>query len=540
MATDYLSALNVGSGLNTTEIIDALVNAERAPREKIITDGKEERNVSISALGQVKTELSGFNSSLGLVKSVSGLAPVQPATAARIDITDASKAVAFNHQLEVQSLATAQTLVFDGFTAPEQELGAGSLTISFGTWSGGSFTADANASDATITIADGADSLSDIRNAINEADIGVTASLITTSSGNVSLMLKSATGADKALRIVATETVSGSGLAGLDYSAHDNTVEVTAAADASLTLDGVTVTRSTNTIDDLFDGMEMTLLKTTSGAETIGADWDSTTALAAMNVLVEQINTLNSTLADLSKRSTDGTENGPLAGDPLVRGIRSRMRAITTEPIRGYGDDPVYLANFGLRTERDGSITLDENTFLKAFKDNPADFSAIVQNRITASNPGIKVSAFSDDWKSGTYALAVYGNGDTTLDGVEISGSNGTYRITAGDASGLSLTVPSGISNETIYMGRSIVNQLENYVDTLLARNNDIDTLISRYNDDIAEFDDKLASLDTRMTSLKDRYVRQFSAMESLVASLKNTEKSLDNMMESWKGMMNS
>ena len=539
MATDYLSALNVGSGLNTTEIIDALVNAERAPREKIITDGKEERNVSISALGQVKTELSGFNSSLGLVKSVSGLAPVQPATAARIEITDASKAGAFSHQLEVQSLATAQTLVFDGFTAPEQELGAGSLTISFGTWSGGSFTADANASNATITIADGADSLSDIRNAINAADIGVTASLITTSSGNVSLMVKSATGADKALRIVATETVSGSGLAGLDYSAHDNTVELTAATDASLTLDGVTVTRSINTIDDLFDGMEMTLLKTTSGAETIGADWDSTTALAAMNVLVEQINTLNSTLADLSKRSTDGTENGPLAGDPLVRGIRSRMRAITTEPIRGYGDDPVYLANFGLRTERDGSITLDENTFLKTFKDNPADFSAIVQNRITASNTGIKVSAFSDDWKSGTYALAVFGNGDTTLDGVEISGSNGTYRITAGDASGLSLTVPSGISNETIYMGRSIVNQLENYVDTLLARNNDIDTLISRYNDDIAEFDDKLASLDTRMTSLKDRYVRQFSAMESLVASLKNTEKSLDNMMESWKGMMN-
>jgi len=538
MATDYLSALNVGSGLNTTEIIDALVNAERAPREKIITDGKEERNVSISALGQVKTELSGFNSSLGIVKSVSGLVPVQPATAARLDITDASKAGAFSHQLEVQSLATAQTLVFDGFTAPEQELGAGSLTISFGTWSGGSFTADANASDATITIADGADSLSDIRNAINAADIGVTASLITTSSGNVSLMVKSATGADKALRVVATETLSGSGLAGLDYSAHDNTVELTAATDASLTIDGVTVTRSTNTIDDLFDGMEMTLLKTTSGAETIGADWDSTTALAAMNVLVEQINTLNSTLADLSKRSTDGTKNGPLAGDPLVRGIRNRMRAITTEPIRGYGDDPVYLANFGLRTERDGSITLDENTFLKTFKDNPADFSAIVQNRITASNPGIKVSAFSDDWKSGTYALAVFGNGDTTLDGVEISGSNGTYRITAGDANGLSLTLPSGISNETIYMGRSIVSQLENYVDTLLVRNNDIDTLISRYNDDIAEFDDKLASLDSRMTSLKDRYVRQFSAMESLVASLKNTETSLNNMMESWKGMM--
>jgi len=539
MATDYLSALNVGSGLNTKEIIDALVNAERAPREQIITDSKDERNVSISALGQVKTGLSGFNASLGVVKTVSGLAPVQPASAAVLEITDSSNARAFSHQLEVQSLATAQTLVFDGFTAADQALGAGSLVISFGSWNAGTFTADANASDATITIADGADSLSDVRDAINAANIGVTASLIATSGGNVSLMVKSATGAEKALRIVATETVTGSGLAGLDYSTFDNTVEVTAAADASLTLDGVAVTRATNQIDDLFDGMELTLLSTTSGAETLGAEWDSATALAAMNVLVNQINSFNATLTELSKRSLDGTDNGPLAGDPLIRGIKSRMRAITTQPIKGYGDDPVYLANFGLRTERDGSITLDENTFSKAFRENPADFSAIVQNRVTTSHPGISATVFADSWKGGTYALAADGNGAATLDGTPITATNGVYRVNTGDASGLSLTIPASVSNETIYMGRSIVSQLEQYVDTLLARNNDIDTLISRYNDDIADFDDKLASLDARMTSLKDRYTTQFAAMETLVASLKNTEKSLDNMMESWKGMMN-
>jgi len=540
MATDYLSALNVGSGLNTTEIIDALVNAERAPREKIITDGKEERSVSISALGQVKTELSGFNTSLGVIKSVSGLAPVQPQSAARLEITDASKAGAFSHQLEVQSLATAQTLVFDGFTSTSQALGAGSLTISFGTWSGGSFTADANASDATITIADGADSLGDIRNAINAADIGVTASLITTSAGNVSLMLKSATGADKALRIVAAETVGGSGLAGLDYSAHDNTVEVTAASDASLTLDGVAVTRPTNTIDDLFDGMELTLLQTTSGAETLGADWDSATALAAMNVLVEQINTLNSTLADLSRRGTDGAENGPLAGDPLVRGIKSRMRAITTEPIAGYGDDPIYLANFGLKTERDGSITLDEATFAETFRNDPASFNAIIKDKISSSQSGVKATVASDNWTAGAYTFEIDGDGNATIDGDAMTLLNGVYRINDGNADGLRLEIPIGMSNATIYMGRSLVSQLETYAETMLARNNDIDNQIDRYNDDISYYDEKLATLDNNMASLRQRYLTQFSAMETLVASLKNTEKSLDNMMESWKGMMNS
>jgi len=539
MATDYISALNAGTGLNTTEIIDSLVAAERAPREKIITDNKDDRTVSISALGQVKTGLSGFNSTLGVVKTVSGLAPRQPESAASLAVTDASQARAFSHQLEVQSLATAQTLVFDGFTSTTQSLGAGSLTVSFGSWSGGVFTPDADASDETITIADGADSLSDIRDTINNADIGVTASLITTSSGNISLMIKSSTGAEKALSITATETVGGSGLANLGYTAYDNTVELTAAADASLTLDGVSVTRDTNQIDDLFDGMELTLLKTTTSAETVGASWDNDTALATMNVLVNEINAFNATLAELSKRSVDGSDNGPLAGEPLVRRIQNQMRAITTQAIKGYGDDPIYLTNFGLQTERDGTISFDEDKFLTAFRNNPADFTAIVQNKITTSNPGLSASVLSDQWTGGNYALEVDGSGDVTLDGDAIASSNGFYNVTSGDANGLSLTIPAGVTSETIYMGRSLVSQLEQYVDTLLARNNNIDTLISRYNNDLADFDDQLAALDTRMSTLRERYVTQFSAMETLVSSMKNTEKTLDNMMESWKGMMN-
>ena len=67
MATDYLSALNVGSGLNTTEIVDSLVNAERAPRENILTTAKEERTVNVSALGTVKTELASLNTSLAYI-----------------------------------------------------------------------------------------------------------------------------------------------------------------------------------------------------------------------------------------------------------------------------------------------------------------------------------------------------------------------------------------------------------------------------------------------------------------------------------------
>ena len=116
---------------------------------------------------------------------------------------------------------------------------------------------------------------------------------------------------------------------------------------------------------------------------------------------------------------------------------------------------------------------------------------------------------------------------------------SGVYRISEGNANGLRLDVPDGVSSATIYMGRSMVSQLQQYIDTMLARNNDIDNVIDRYNSDISDYDDKLSALDNRMTSLRERYVTQFSAMESLVASLKKTEEGLNNMMDSWRGMMN-
>lgn len=541
MATDYLSALNVGSGLNTTEIIDALVNAERAPREQMITTAKEERTVSISALGQVKTNLSGLNTNLDVIKAVNGLTPIQSGSSVTVEVSDSNLATAFSHQVEVQNLASAQTLVFDGFTGPDQELGAGNLTFRFGSWDAdtGVFTADADQSDQIITISDGQDTLADIRDAINEADIGATASIIDTGAGNYNLMLRSETGETNALQITATETTLGSGLAGLDFSTYDANQEVVSAANAGFTIDGVAISRSTNTIDDAFAGMTITLAKTTSSAETIGAEWDSAIALTAMEALVTNINSFSLTLGELSKRGFNGVEDGPLAGDPLVRSIQNRMRSLTTEPIEGYGDTAVYLATFGLETQRDGSIMIDEDVFTAAFDENPAAFNAIIKNSITSSNDNIDASVIGDSWTGGQYTLAIDDDGNATIDEAEMSLLAGTYRISEGAANGLRLNVPADVTSATIYMGRSLVSKLQSFAETLLSRNNDIDTVIDRYNDDISDYDDKLAKLDSRMATMQERYVAQFGAMEMLVASLDKTKEGLNNMMDAWRGSMN-
>ena len=153
MSVDYLSTLNVGSGLNTTEIIDALVDAERAPAESQITKKREQRNIEISGLGQVKQGFEALNAGLTPATGLTGLVASSTSTAFDIEIEDMSKASAFSHNVIVDSVAAGQTLVFDGHSGETASVGTGSLTLSFGKWeSDGSFSANSDRSDVTVNI----------------------------------------------------------------------------------------------------------------------------------------------------------------------------------------------------------------------------------------------------------------------------------------------------------------------------------------------------------------------------------------------------
>ena len=91
MAVDYLSALNVGSGLNTTEIIDALVEAERAPKASEINSAKEKRTVEISSLGQIKQGFETFDTALAPVEEITGLSVASSGSAIDVKISDAKQ-----------------------------------------------------------------------------------------------------------------------------------------------------------------------------------------------------------------------------------------------------------------------------------------------------------------------------------------------------------------------------------------------------------------------------------------------------------------
>ena len=97
MAVDYLSSLNVGSGLNTTEIIDALVEAARAPKASEINSAKEKRTVEISSLGQIKQGFETFDTGLAAVEEITGLSVASSGSAIDVKISDAKLATNFSH-----------------------------------------------------------------------------------------------------------------------------------------------------------------------------------------------------------------------------------------------------------------------------------------------------------------------------------------------------------------------------------------------------------------------------------------------------------
>jgi len=535
MATDYLSALNVGSGLNTTEIITAIVDAERIPKEDIINSKIEEKKIKVSSLGQVQTSLSSLDDSLDLIDGLTGIEVSSSGSSVGISISDSSTTDSFSYEIEISALAKSQTLAFDGFSSEDEVLGAGSLLISYGTWSAGSFTQNSSSSE-TISISSSNTTLKDVKDAINNADIGVTASIIMTDTNQYTIVLKSDTGLDNAISITATETVAGSGLADLNYTSYDANTEIVSASDASFTLDGLSVTRETNTIEDLIDGITITLENTTSSAVTISAEYSAENALLIVNNLVDQINATGNVLRSLSNRSSDGS-NGPLVDDPVISYLKRSIRNLTTDAIYGYGDEAIYMTNFGIQTEKDGMLTIDEEKFRDYFNANPSNFLALVQDKFSSSDSDVSVAVTGNDWDPGVYDLSFDGT-DASINSESMTLSNGLYVSSAGSTDGLSLDIDASVTSSSIYMGRSIISSLQIIVGNMLETGSDLKNNISSYNENIEDYENELLSLQDQIDAITENYEQRFSRMNTIMEQVKSTESAITNMMDAWRGML--
>ena len=543
MSVDYLSAINrQGSGLNITEIVDSLVEAETAPQVDRIQKDIDQKNAAISGYAMVASELDKFKSFTDSLSGSSAFNVSSDTSAIGISVSNQADAKPFNAKISVSSLAQSQTLEFAGFSSKTDPINTGSITLDFGSWSGNTFTVNSAKSANVIAVTSSNNTLTGLAESLSALD-GVNATVTDKGDGTFSLIVNSDTGEKNALRMTVTEESSDPGLSAFDTSSNNTSKQVVAASNASININGVTVTRTTNTVSDLIDGYQFKFNATTSSAASISSATDQTVAYEKIKEFVDTYNGITSTLESLTSRGVNGEDKGVLARDLTVNSIQRNLRSIITSELPGYGAKGRYLSELGVKTMRDGSISLSETDFNKAFEKEPILFDIVVNSMATSDNPLVVASQTSSILtpKAGSYNFVAGSSGAaSTLGGVDLSEStlsdgSKQYTATSGDAKGLRLDVTGTVGSATVYYGQSLANKLSEFIKDVISSTGVLEKSKSRASSLVSEYNENKADLDVKITSIRDRYMQQFSAMEAAVSGFNKTGEFLTGFIDSMK-----
>ena len=235
----------------------------------------------------------------------------------------------------------------------------------------------------------------------------------------------------------------------------------------------------------------------------------------------------------------NGEDDGGLYRDPFANSLMNSVRSFTASPIEGFAADSIYLSFFGVLTNRDGTLSLDEDTFSTYFTAYPDHFSTLTQSRATTDNAAVSASITGDYFTPGTYSLDIQSSTgeieDSDGNKTTLSSSSTTYIAASGEATGLNLETTSTSTSANVYMGRSFIDTITNYFDGILEANSDIDTKLQTLGINKTDYGVELEDLESRMASKREVYQGQFGAMEGTVASFKKTGDYMTNFMESWR-----
>jgi len=460
------SALGSGSGLDLTSLLSQMITAEKQPQIDLITQQTTKVSTTISALGALKSAASSFQSALSDLKDpkfFTGHTATSGDTS-MFSVTADGTADAGNYSISVLNLASANKIASGNFTGPDAVVGSGKLSISVGDEA---FDVDVSSDDNT---------LGEIRDAINNApnNTGVKASLLTVSDGNggtaTKLVLTAKdTGANSQISVSVADddgnNTDGSGLSQLYYSKSDadnsHFSEVNPALDAKITIDSFTATSSTNDFKDAIAGVTITALKPV-------VDSDKNPTSADLNIAVDT----NSVKTAIQKFVTAYNAYAGTYNTLTSYTAASAGQAATAGPL--LGNSSANLLNTRLRQGLTNSVT-----------DATPNFNSLAAIGITTKADG---TLEIDDTK---LSKALSGNMDDIAK--LFSGDNGV-------AGRLDKQLSDSLSSTGLFQNTQ--NTLQSQLDDLQKQATD---------------------LDTRMDAKEASYRAQFTALDSLVAQLKQT-----------------
>ena len=400
-----ITNLGVGSGLNLSDILDSMQTAEKAALTPI-SKQQSSYTAKLSAYATLKSALTTFQTANTTLNNASLFsATTATSTSSAFSATTSGSSVAAGkYTISVTQLAQAQTLtsaVQSSNTAALGDSSASSRTLSIAL-------ADGSSKDITLTSAQ--TSLTGMRDAINGANAGVSASIIKVSDGSYRLSVSAnESGSSKAvstIKVTGDDTLAG--IVGYDASATSNGMtESVTAQNAKLTVNNVAIESSSNTISDALEGITLNLSDVTSGTQTLTIASDTTKANAAITGWVSAYNTLQDTFSSLTKYTavdvgTDSQDssNGAL-GDSTLRTIQNQLKSLLTNAASS--STFKTMAQIGVTSNpTTGQLEVDSDKLSKSLKNNMSDVKEMIIGDGKTTGIATIVSSNLTSWLSST------------------------------------------------------------------------------------------------------------------------------------------
>ncbi|WP_109995355.1 flagellar filament capping protein FliD [Salinisphaera sp. LB1] len=459
--TPTLSSLGVGSGLNLSSLLDGLKSSEQTRLQPLQT-----REASY------KSQLSAYGTLTSAVKNLQGAADKlnDPSlyNSTKVDVagsavtaSSSTSAVPGSYNVSVSQLAQAQSLVASPVADKTANIGAGG-TISITTGSN---------SPVKIDLANGKSSLADIRDAINNANAGVSASIINDGSATpYRLVLSSdASGTANQITVSATDAsgASGTPLANLlSYNSSNSTgnvmTQTVAAQDAKLSVNGIAISRSSNTVNDAIQGVTLNLNATTTSPDQVTTTRDNNTIKGAIKNFVSAYNSYQGKVSSLTAfNGSSPSNNGVLLGDSTVRSVESQVNKVLNTPVSG--GSLSTLSDLGISLQTDGTLKIDNENKL---------------DTALASDPHGVAQLFSGDPSK-----------TATTDGVAGMLSTAIGNMT--DKNGLLSSASKGVQNSIDDVKKSMTDMQKT-----------IDATVARYQQQFVQLDSLMSSLNSTKSYL--------------------------------------
>jgi flagellar hook-associated protein 2 len=422
-----IQSTGIGSGLEVNSLITKLMQVESQPLTSL---AKKEASfqAKLSAYGILNGAVSAFQSSLSTLNNPSTFQTLN-ATAVDSSIVSASAsstAVAGTYNINVSKIAQAQGLSSAGQVSASTPISNGAATtisFQFGTIAGtlgttnpnvgkylpgATFTQDANQTGGTVTIDSSNNSLQGIRDAINSANVGVTATIVGDGSATpYHLVLNSTkTGEASSMKIAAS---GGDGsiatLMNYDPAGVQNFTEVNGAQNANFKINGIEATSASNTVSSAIQGVTLNLGKI--GTTSVSVSANTTGIQTGVANFVKAYNELNTTFKNLAGYDKNTKKGGLLMGDSTTQSIQNQVRSVLAQAVNGLGGGLTSLSQIGIVFQKDGSLAFDSSKLNTALTTKFSDVGGLFASLGKTTDSLTSIAGSSTETKAGTYALEV-------------------------------------------------------------------------------------------------------------------------------------